>query len=568
MRTVHRIEVLAIMILFVLSSMYTLLHSPGNADAAATSGRLEEPPQINNPRPGTIFNLTESLSIQWNAVATATHYIIQWTQNKDDVNGDGDYNNKQGENQLAETQWNIEVNNADFGNGWWWFHVKAVLPADETGWSNDVDIGMDMEKPTVSINYPSPADVIRTSQVTFGGNAHDGFGMKLIEYRLDNEGDFIEGPNFPNKPAGNIEWFIPDIDFSGGYHNIEVRARDIAGRISDGSAVDFYIDVEYPTITINTPSDGEVFHDSSNIYFEGNPYDDCEVTELRYYLNGGEFGLNPESWGMNIDLIGGETRINVLVVDKAGRQTWNNITVFYDTGAPNVNIENYDTQDSGENAMADMGKGIVLVSGSGAHGNLVGFVEDESGVRWIDYKINGEKPSDAAQVETTGGNLNSNDARVDWRIPLALDEQGIYMVEVSAADRVDESSRGNVIFILDEEDPHIESISPKPDEENRMIQESETVPFSVQVMDNTGIGRVEYQSNGEGWTTLYELEPSLDQSGDNKPIQDLTHDWDHSFGWGVHTLEIRIMDLVGRTVDYSYTIIIDNEEPSVNIQQP
>lgn len=568
MRAVHRIEVLTIIIFFLLSGMFTLLHSHGNADAADGSVRAEDPPQFHEPRPGTIFNQSEQVTFQWNSVATATHYIIQWTRNKDDVNGDGDYNNKNGEEQTAETQWSKQINNGDFGDGWWWFHVKAVLPGDETDWSGDLDIGADMDKPSVSINYPNPGDVLLTENITFGGDASDGFGLRGIEYCLDGDGNFMEGPNFPSKPT-NKQWFIPVISLSSGHHSIEVKSKDLSEKTSDGSSVDFYIDVEYPTIEINTPSDGEVFYDSSNIYFEGNAEDDCEITELRYYFNDGEFGLNPGSWNMYIDLQPGENFIKVEAVDKAGRHSYNNITVFYETGLPNVNIENYNTEDVDENAMADMGKGIVLVDGSGAHGNLVGYVEDESGVRWIKYKINGEEPSDAAQIEITGGRLDSiSDDRVDWRIPLSLEEQGIYMIEVTGADRVDRESRGNVIFILDEEDPRIESISPKPDEENRMIYEGETVPFSVRVMDNTGIGKVEYQVNGEGWSTLYELEPSQDQTGDDKPLTEQTIDWDHSVGWGVHTLEISVTDLVGRKDDYSYTVIVDNEEPSVTINQP
>ena len=388
MRTAQRVEVLSLTILFVLSGMFTLIQSPGNIDAVSPPGRAEDPPQFSEPRPGTIFNQSETVSFQWNAVATATHYIIQWTWNKDDVNGDGDYNNKNGEEQTAETQWNKQINNGEFSDGWWWFHVKAVLPADETGWSGDLDIGADMGNPSVSISYPNPGDVLRTDTVTFGGDASDGLGLRGIEYQMDGDGNFVAGPSFPQNPT-NTQWFIPDVVLESGYHSIEVMSKDLSGKTSDRQSTDFYIDVEYPTIEINTPSDGEVFRDSSNIHFEGNAEDDCEVTELRYYLNGGEFGLNPGSWGMNIDLIGGENRISVQAVDKAGRQTYNNITVFHDTGVPNVNIENYDTQDSGENAMADMGKGIVLIDGSVAHGNLVGSVEDESGIRWVDYMING-----------------------------------------------------------------------------------------------------------------------------------------------------------------------------------
>ena len=582
MRIIQRISAITILFILVAGSMLFLVQAPGkgNASGAGIPGKLE----FGQPAPDSIFPLYGTMQIEWAPVADVDWYRIEWTDDPGQRGDNGNYSQIRGaEGRVDGTNHSLDLNDANFEEGWWFFHVFGVqdgnnngVPEDWTEWSDDVRFAVDNKPPTITLNYPQQDHLHQSNMITLAGTANDNFGIKEIVYQLDGSGETI---SYQDKPT-DINWNSQEIGIGSGEHTFEVKAVDWAGRESNTVQSRFSVDLEDPVISINVPDNDQVFYEGRHISFGGTASDDNKIMEMRYWFNnegpfqtnipGGDGSDGNNEWNLEADLQDGANIFSIMATDKADRSSENNITVYYDSDNPRVEITDYQNPDGGDGWHAekkDFGDGMdwYLIDGSSYEGDLVGYVEDSCGVENLNlltrYNEIQEPEEDSQEFEIVGDSLPTFNSRVDWKTSLNFEGDGIYEIVVMAEDRTnDKQGDDKVRFVSDSQNPEIESLQT---EDNQFVIQENPLSFGLQVNDNVGIVLAQYKIDDGDWVEYFKYDPSQ-----GAPPKDHYQDMEVDIPDGQHGMELMIIDIGGHDTSVSYTVILDTEEPSVQINEP
>ncbi len=582
MTIIQRISAITILFILIACSMLFLVQAPGNGNASGAG--IPGTPEIRQPAVDSIFSLHGSMQIEWAPVADVDWYRIEWTDDPGKRGDNGNYSQLRGaEGRVDGTSHSLNLNDVDFDEGWWFFHVFGVrdqndngVPEDWTEWSADIRFAVDGSAPTIDLEYPQKNQVHQGNMITLAGTANDNFGLKEIVFILDGSAETI---SLQDKPT-QTDWSSREINIGPGVHTLDVKALDWAGRESDTVDSRFNVDLDPPEVSITYPNPDQVFTEGgSPITMDGWARDDNQISELVYWLNSdGPFQMEilasdgDNVWNQVIDLQDGANAFTIRATDMTGAHDEKSITIYHDSDDPIVEISDYlipeDWHGDWRVEKKDFGDGVpyYILDESSYEGDLVGYVEDSCGVQWLEWKMYNElgeeqKGSEAGAFTIIDDGLPTFNSKVDWKTHLRFEGDGIYEVAVQAWDRTNEKHADNrVRFIFDTQPPQIQS--PQP-EENQYVISDNPLSFNLQVNDNVGILLVQYKFDDGDWMEYYNHDP-----GQGAPPKDHGQQMDVDIPEGEHNMELMIIDIGGRQTSTSYNVILDKEEPAVQINEP
>ncbi len=536
---------------------------------SAKAGTVMLRPSFRNMDDDLILNSSAVRIFEWTPVATADYYILQWSQDKVQKDPNGNYTeDAEDVRGISDTNYGIEIDDR-FKDGWWFFHVRAVKDQDGNGifeemsdWSDDLRMGMDFQQPELSVSSPGTGDVLNMRHVTFSGQANDTMGLREIQYAVDGDGNFMTGQSLSGGPR-SVEWNIFNVVFEPGMHSIEIRAMDIAWKFSEIRQFHFEVDIRTPDVNITAPQDGHIFTEGGEVLFEGYAEDDYEITEIQYWINDDGNTIQDGSWSFNILLAEGANHISVLAVDKVGKETYRNITVFLNTNRPDLLLNSFKTTD-GEINLRDMSTELYVIDTSIGSGTLHGEALDLCGIDSIQYSVNGGEFMDTDIV--TAAAIGKPNEKLEWEADIQGLGEGIFKIRVKATDIGGVDNVVSVVFVQDDEQPGINIVSEGWDGSGFLPIGREGLKLSAEAVDNTGINRVEYKIDDGDWTELYSFEG---QGSGKVPPKDLRKAFNITVeDDGIYHVTGRVEDLAGNAIEATAKAVMDNEDPTIQINDP
>ncbi|MFX1525066.1 MAG: hypothetical protein ACFFCC_16275, partial [Promethearchaeota archaeon] len=229
---------------------------------------------------------------------------------------------------LNQDEWNLRPN----GTVTITFYANDTLGGES---SASVEVYRDVLAPIISINSPSDNDV-------FGSTAPV-FDVSITDGNLDTMWYHITGSSFNRTFTGNEQFNQADWDIiaNGTLTTITFYANDSLGNESSQS-VNIYIDRLGPSITINSPSDNDVFGPTAPVF-------DVTITDGNldttwYHIAGSSFNrtftgneqFNQADWDSIAN--GTLTTITFYANDTFGNETSQSVNIFVDRWGPSIII--------------------------------------------------------------------------------------------------------------------------------------------------------------------------------------------------------------------------------------
>jgi hypothetical protein len=288
------------------------------------------------------------------------------------------------------TNWSTNVT-VNYGSNT--IRVYAVDNSNNVSTTNTVSFVVgDNVRPVVLIVSPTNNEVIYTNVVSISGTASDeGSGVKEVWLSV-NDGDY-------GKVNGTTNWST-NVTVNYGSNTIRVYAVDNSNNVSTTNTVSFVVvdDTNKPSVSITTPTNGQVFYDTT-ITVSGTASDvGSGVKEVWLSVNGGSFSKvnGTTNWSTNVVANYGSNTISVYAVDNLNNVSVTNIvsfvvvvkTIYVSTSGDNGNnglspstsvrslvraMEVANTIDSGTNVLVKVGSG-VYTPGNGLNSTGSGFV--------------------------------------------------------------------------------------------------------------------------------------------------------------------------------------------------
>ncbi|UCC93523.1 MAG: hypothetical protein JSW25_02325, partial [Thermoplasmata archaeon] len=161
--------------------------------------------------------------------------------------------------------------------------------------------------PKVTIGLPD-GDVTGSQEwVLVGANVEDHYGGVELAFAIDS--DPLDDPSWVPL-NGPYEVDIPD-GLGEGTHQVTVRARNVAGLVSEPVTMNFTIDWTGPEVTVESPAEGTVLPQSGlDVLLQLIAYDPSGIASARYRVDGGEW----------VDLEGDDLT-DVMTMDDFGEHT-------------------------------------------------------------------------------------------------------------------------------------------------------------------------------------------------------------------------------------------------------
>ena len=206
--------------------------------------------------------------------------------------------------------WSVSVNLISGSNA---IEARAWDNAANPSAITVVNVVYDPEAPTVTIDSPTHGFWSRTATVTLAGTAGDAIsGVQRVEVSCDGGATWSEA-------AGTTAW-SHDCILSAGANSIHARSFDNAAWESAHVSIIVYYDPEAPTVTIDSPTDGETFT-TTPIEVSGTASDVWSgVSRVEVRVNGGlwDAASGTSSWSLSVALDPGSDLIEARAWDHAG----------------------------------------------------------------------------------------------------------------------------------------------------------------------------------------------------------------------------------------------------------
>ncbi|UYZ39565.1 MAG: PKD domain-containing protein [Candidatus Methanospirare jalkutatii] len=189
--------------------------------------------------------------------------------------------------------------------------------------------GVDNAKPDSEIVYPEDGKAYNKSTIKthFWANdvtvGREWSGVAYLYYKMDT--DPWKKISYSGG-AVNVNYTLSD-----GRHTFYVKAEDKAGNVEESESVTFIIDTTPPTISIISPTDGQVFT-TATITVSGTVSDNIDLSKVEVKVGSGSWQtatISGTTWSKQVTLAPGPNTIYARAIDEAGNTNEISVTVTY-----------------------------------------------------------------------------------------------------------------------------------------------------------------------------------------------------------------------------------------------
>jgi|GEM_PF-3150778 len=193
----------------------------------------------------------------------------------------------------------------------------------------ELSIPIDKIEPDSTISWPEDGGIYNTSIIKTHFSADDiaggreDSGVAYIYYKMD--ADSWKKISYSGG-AVNIDYTLSD-----GRHTFYVKAEDKAGNVEEPESVTFIIDTTPPTISIISPTDGQVFT-TATITVSGTVSDNIDLSKVDVKVGSGSWQtatISGTTWSKQVTLAPGLNTIYARAIDEAGNTNEISVTVTY-----------------------------------------------------------------------------------------------------------------------------------------------------------------------------------------------------------------------------------------------
>ena len=203
-------------------------------------------------------------------------------------------------------------------------------------------------KPVITLNSPSVGAYVHNSKFPIVFTVTDevsGSGVNPSSVTLNLDGTTLtttgsEGMSYKAVTNGYEFTYIPQTALEEGQHVITINASDYDGNAATSVEGMYYIDINPPTLTLSSPTDGLITN-KRTITVSGLTADSLEGSVTVDVYRNGDFIDNgyPDSNGefsLDVTLVEGENIIKVVSTDASELSTEIELTVTLDTTVPDI----------------------------------------------------------------------------------------------------------------------------------------------------------------------------------------------------------------------------------------
>ncbi|TVQ23696.1 MAG: hypothetical protein EA383_13605 [Spirochaetaceae bacterium] len=249
---------------------------------------------------------------------------------------------------VGRFSWSYDVNSVDDLLDGASYTIRATAfdgAGNATVAERTITVDQSTDTPTVSFsNLALDGSSIFLSDASIAGTATDDDGVEYVEYRFNATGEWTR----LDKSGGTSENFsIPLGGLDEGSHEIVVRVRDTAGFAAgffESGPIEFKLDVNPPTVTIDTPLGGSSH--SADFTVTGEAADAVGISEVRYRVHSGDwttasFDSDTGVWIAYVEVAGlpeGEVTFRVRAENNNGRTQDETRSFIVDTTPPSISV--------------------------------------------------------------------------------------------------------------------------------------------------------------------------------------------------------------------------------------
>jgi hypothetical protein len=382
----------------------------------------------------------------------------------------------------------------------------------------DVDVMVDNNNPYCDLVTPLSGQFVE-GVLVFRAGASDALGLSNVTLTFD-------GKNYTmtyNGLSRQYDYSVNTLGLPDGTYNATVTAVDLSGRTTVVGPIDFHVDNNDPTLSVNSPEEGGFVEGVWTIDVTSR---DAFPGKVIYRIGAGEWvplSASGDTWTAQWNtsaLADGSRSLTIWVVDGALHRVERIVTVFVDNHAPVASI-------------------AAPVSNQYVEGTFTFQVmaADQVGIEEVSLELHGGSVR-ATQNALTG----MYEYRFDT---LVWTEDNIRNVSATVTDRSGKSvSLGPVFFRVDNHAPVLSIESPQAGDYVEGL-----VEMRVNVTDAFP-GPTEYNVDGAGWIAAA-LPWNTTMLAD-----------------GSHRLAVRSRDLAGHSTEQEFSVIVDNHDPACIVSAP
>jgi hypothetical protein len=388
---------------------------------------------------------------------------------KVELSFDGGSSWKDGNFNASSRTWRYVWNTSGLASGDYTVMSRLLHGVDILA-GEPVELTIDADDPAVLT--PAGGIIKGGGAIRLEGNVSDGSGVAKVELSID-------GPNqpagwaaavlSPGKTGWSLEWQTGPL--GSGDYKVTVRATDIVGRTGTAT-VNITLDSEPPVATLSTTG---LFRAGQTVRLEGTATDNILLAGVTVAGAGAAFNATVDAGRWSLDwntggLASGKYPLAATATDAAGWTATAYSTITLDAEAPRIDVDWPQTAEAGS---------VV---------GLTGNIRDEKGLSISEISTDGKNWTGLDPDE-------SGDWSFDWDTSALM--PGNYPVSVRTTDTVGNPALflGNVTLI-DTTPPQVIL------DMSREIQGGDILVVKVKATERTGIGKVEYSTDGKEWNEM------------------------------------------------------------------
>ncbi|UCE37950.1 MAG: thrombospondin type 3 repeat-containing protein [Thermoplasmata archaeon] len=407
-------------------------------------------------------------------------------------------------------------------------HTITFRVYDEIGHlvSDSITVTVDNDNPTVSISAPVKNEFVQ-GVYTFKILASDKVGITNVTITINGD-DYNTSYN---SVSGLWEMELDTATIFDGVYSITATAKDgISSHTQTTDSVNFYIDNNEPTLSINSPQQGETVY-GENVVVDVDSTDEGDfVLIVQFRIDSGNWITLPASWDSTAYSNGVHT-ITVRAYDEIGHVVTDSLTVTVDNDDPAASV-------------------VSPVANEYVQGTYTFKVSASDDVDVSEVHI---------QIHTDNYVMGYNSASLLWEVTIDTTAitDGTYGLSATVKDGIPIHTQTTISFnfYIDNNAPTLSVISPI----NSQILYGPSVALEANSTDSgIFVPTVQFRIDSGAWSAL---------SGSE--ILGWTGTWDSTTrSYGVYTITFRAYDDIGHVVTESVTITVDNDYPVVSIVSP
>ncbi len=413
-------------------------------------------------------------------------------------------------------------------------HTLHFISKDEAGHevTSDLTFTVDNSQPLTYLESPNSQDHIE-GVYTFRAGASDEVSVDNVSLTISSGGEENYQMNY-NPNTGYWENTLDTDSKTEGRYQASVTVTDSGGNTYTTDWITFYIDNEGPSLSVNTPQEGEIIY--GNYTTSVDSEDTVGLSSVEYKVDNTNWinmSGGPPEWSAVLNtsqFYDGTHDIHFRAKDEAGHVTTSDLSITVDNNAPDSYLQSPDSQDFIEGT-------YTFKAGA----------SDAVEVDEVFLSLAGE-----TNIQHEMG-YNPNSGYWEYQKDTSNMEEGVYRANTTVVDTAGHSyTSGSIEFYVDRSAPSLSVNSPQNDE---IIHGNYSI--SVNSSDAVGVSTVEYRIDSTGWISMEKNSSSWRSTLDTDVYQD-----------GEHTFHVRSIDDAGHDISTQFPITIDNTAPSGYLASP